>query len=443
MAIVTVVGASGTHVQVTVDGGQTQRLAQEYATSIQNAFSGGTLDVVDLAPGSNQFASSAMSTVQGQITVGGSYTLNGSYTNVAVGALASNDSPVTPLNGQVTINAAGSTGSSLSILTGNQGNTDVTVGNQSGTFVAAAGTNAFHGGDSTGDWQIATGAGTTNTLSLGTGANYVASEGHDTIDGAAGGTDTVTLIGGSSLVSLQQNAAVVDLSTGNNISVGDNSTVFGGSGSSANFTGDSSTIVGALGDTISAASSLQVIHGSNNDISVSGNLSFLNGTGTTTIAAGNATIFGASGLNAITSTMSSPALFVGNEGPETVNGASSTSALHAFAGSGNDVLIGGSASDTLVGGVGNATLTGGSGASNLFAITKDHAGGNYTITDFGSAAGNITALYNYGLQNNNGLQSVLNNATVAGGNTTIQLSDNSKITFVGVTDLKASDFNLS
>jgi len=53
------------------------------------------------------------------------------------------------------------------------------------------------------------------------------------------------------------------------------------------------------------------------------------------------------------------------------------------------------------------------------------------------------ALYQYGLQNNNGLANVLSSATVAGGNTTIALSDSSKITFVGVSDLNASNFTLS
>ncbi|MDF3626215.1 beta strand repeat-containing protein [Brytella acorum] len=440
MAIITVVGASGTTVQVTVDGGLNASLASSYATTIQNAYSSSSLASFDLMAGSNaDTAPGGASLVQGVVSVGGAYTLTGDYTNMLIGALTT-ESGI--LNTAVTVNAAGDTASTLSILASNLGSTDITVGDQSGTYVATAGTSTFDASASAGSWTVSTGAGTTNTITLGSGVNYVISEGKDTIDGS-GGNDTVTMLGGSSTVSLGTGAVVVDAASSDSITVGDSSTVFGGFGSTVGFSGATGTVVGAIGDTITAASSLLVVHGTSNDIDVSGALTFISGTGTTTISAGTATIFGAAGLDAIVNTTSSAALFVGNEGNETIDGSSASLGLHAFAGVGNNTVIGGSAADTLVGGTGDSTLTGGSGAANYFIITDGAAGGDYTITDFGSAAGNIMALYGYGLQNNDGLQSVLDSATVAGGNTTIQLADNSKITFVGVTDLTASNFNLS
>ncbi|CAI9119466.1 beta strand repeat-containing protein [Brytella acorum] len=441
MSITTVVGASGATIQVSVDGGLSQKMVADYQNSILRAQAKGGLATFDLKPGGNSDTlPGGASVLQGVVTAGGAYSVTGAYTNLVVAALASEGSTV--LDGQVTVDASGSTGSSLSILTSNLGNTDVTVGDQSGKYVATAGTSTFDSSKSDGSWTISTGMDTKNTLTLGSGSNYVVSEGQDTIDGV-GSNDTVTLLGGSSTVTLATHAAVVDAASSDLITVGDGSTVFGGFGSTVNFSGGTGTVVGSIGDTITAASSLLVVHGVSNDIDASGALTFISGTGTTTINAGTATIFGAAGLDALVNTTSSAALFVANDGNETIDGSSASMGLHAFAGVGDNTVIGGSASDTLVGGTGNATMTGGSGAANLFVITDGLAGGDYTITDFGSAAGNIMALYGYGLQNSSGLHNVLDAATVAGGNTTIQLADNSKITFVGVTDLSASNFNLS
>lgn len=442
MAIITVVGASGVAVQVTVDGGTSQRFAEAYQSSVLSTYQGGNLTGLTLTPGGNDVPSSIAGTVQGIVTVGGAYSVTGSMSNIVVGSLDTASSAGTPLNAQVTVNAAGNTATNLSILNGNAGSSTFTFDTASGQYIATAGSSTADGSETSGEWNYVTGYSTANMLELGSGTNYVVSEGQDTISGLSG-TDTVSLLGASSIATLGTGAVVVDLGSTNSITVGDQSTVFGGNGSQVSYGSGSGTIVGSLSDTISAAGNLQVVHGTSNDISASGALTFLNGTGTTTISAGQATIFGAAGLNAIISTSSETALVVAGGGAETINGASASQALHVFAGTGNDTIIGGSAANTLVGGTGNATLVGGSGASNLFAITDGVAGGNYTIENFGSAAGNVMALYGYGLQNSSGLQNVLDNATVSGGNTTIALNDGSKITFVGVTDLNPSNFNLS
>ncbi len=451
MAITTVVGASGRILAVTVDGAQAHALASQYSSAIAGV-SG--LTSYDLVPGSNSSLSDA-SVSQGVITQGGSYSIDGDVAYIAAGSYGATDT----LNGAVSIDLSNDTASNISLLTGSWVGVSVQAGNQNGTFIGGVGDNTFTGTGKTGNWNIATGSGNdtisgtdgnntigggtgNNLITLGAGTNAVRSEGQDTIDGSAG-TDTVTLLGGSSVVTLGNNATVYDTTYDNNVTVGSNGFITGGSSSTYFATGTTATVAGGLNDTISAAGDFQQVRGTGNSISVGGSLSFLNGTGNTTITAGNATMFGASGLNAQFDGTSGYSLFVGNEGDEAISAASSHGVLQAFAGTGNTTVIGGTGADTLVGGTGNATLEGGSGSANLFALNKGAAGGNYTISDFGSAAGNLMALYQYGLQNNGGLENVLSNATVAGGNTTIALSDGSNITFVGVTDLKASNFNLS
>ncbi|CAM2978577.1 hypothetical protein AA15237_0639 [Komagataeibacter xylinus NBRC 15237] len=98
----------------------------------------------------------------------------------------------------------------------------------------------------------------------------------------------------------------------------------------------------------------------------------------------------------------------------------------------------GSGNDTLVGGTGNDTLVGGSGATE-FEFIKGKDGGTDIIQDFGKSAGNAVLLSGYGATPAS-IQSMLDQATISGGNTTISLDDQTQITFVGVTDLKAQNF---
>ncbi|AQS91783.1 beta strand repeat-containing protein [Gluconobacter albidus] len=456
--ITTVVGASGQTFAVTVNGGQTQLLAQQYQTALSTLHTSGGLESYDLVAGSNSATGSNPG--HGLISQGGDYSVSGGTTQyISVGSYS--ESGQDTLNSAVSLDVSGSTASSISVLAGDYAGVTFKAGNQNGTFVGGVGNNTFNGAGSSGNWTVATGDGNdtitgtsgnntisggvgNNSIVLGSGTNVVRSEGQDTIDGLTG-TDTVTLLGGSSVVTLGSNATVYDTTSHNTVSGGNNSFITGGSSSTYFSTGAMSTVSGGLNDTISASADLWQVRGTSNSITASGSLTFLNGTGATTVSAGTSTLFGASGLDLLLvgGSASSTNLFVGGDGNETVSAASSNGTLHAFAGKGNETIIGGSSADTLVGGSGSATLTGGSGAANLFALTKGAAGGDYTITDFGSAAGNLMALYQYGLQNNNGLANVLSSATVAGGNTTIALSDSSKITFVGVSDLNASNFTLS
>lgn len=480
MAIVTVVGSSGMTVQVTVEGARMQTLASSYATQIYNASNLINLSTADLAAGTNTAPSTTASVVQGAITAGGAYSLEGNYTNIVVGASAPvvtgntiSPTPVSPLSDAVTINGSGITASKVSVAAGNTQGVTFYAGNFGGSFLSTMGNNLFDGSGTNGAWTIATGDGDdtikgtngtdniragdgNNTIVLGAGANFVSSEGQDTITGVENASDTVTILGGNSVVSLKSNALVVDSAlSGSQISVGINSTVFGGTGSTVNFTSQTGSIVGAVGDTISAAGNLQVTHGTDQSISVSGALQFISGTGNTSINAGLGTIWGANDLRATVNTKGL-ALFTANQpsttGSQYIDASSSAGTLEAWTGAGNNTILGTSGSDHFVFGTqfensnGNsyATVTGGSGAANTFGVLNGHNGGDITITDFGSAAGNMFFMYNYKPADaDKAIADLLATATISGGNTTLQLDNNMKVTFLGVTDLKASNFTIS
>lgn len=479
MAIVTVVGSSGMTVQVTVEGARMQTLASSYAAQILGAVTTGDITSVDLVTGANTGPSASTSIVQGVITTGGAFSMAGNYSNLVIGSLGApfndpaQDTPVAPTVKAVTVDGTGVTAGMLSVLAGDTEGVTFYAGNYNGSFVSTMGNNLFDGRGHTGNWTIATGngndtiyaaAGTNNiragegqnVINLSTGANFVASEGQDTITGVENASDTVTILGGKSVVTLQSNSVVVDSAlSGSQISVGINSTVFGGTGSTVNFTGSTGTIVGTVGDTISAAGDLEVDHGSNQSISVSGALKFISGTGNTSINAGLGTIWGANDLRASVNT-NGLALFTANQpsttGSQYIDASSSAGTLEAWTGAGNNTIIGTSGSDHFVFGTqfansngdSFATVTGGSGAANTFGVLAGHNGGDITITDFGSAAGNMFFMYNYKPADaDKAVKDLLATATVTGGNTTLQLDNNMKVTFLGVTDLKASNIVIS
>ncbi|QHI94943.1 hypothetical protein GT348_08715 [Aristophania vespae] len=220
----------------------------------------------------------------------------------------------------------------------------------------------------------------------------------------------------------------------------------------------------AVADTISAVANLTVKGGHDQHISAGKNLFFIDGAGTSYVSADQATIFGTSNsVYHFVGTGKSSGLGDSQEGAFNFfsgasdsddapvhdilfDASSSHGAFTAVVGN-RDTIIGGSGSDTFYinddthasgdGGDVSATLTGGSGAANLFQF-MDNEGGHYTITDFGSAAGNMVAFKG----NQRDLQDILKNATVSGGNTTIRLKDNTEITFLNQDHLKSSDFNL-
>ena len=184
----------------------------------------------------------------------------------------------------------------------------------------------------------------------------------------------------------------------------------------------------------------------------SGALSFIGGADVSASVvggSGGATIFGASGdsITYFSNVAATTAVIVAGFGNETLNGSGAQNSLMIYGATSdeasitsaiNDSLSGGTGNDTLVSGAGYETLSGG-GGDNLFVIdaTNDGVGAHITIADFGATSGNLVGFANYTTAQ---VQAALDSATtVSGGggevNTVITLSDNTQVTFIGVSSL--------
>jgi Ca2+-binding RTX toxin-like protein len=129
-------------------------------------------------------------------------------------------------------------------------------------------------------------------------------------------------------------------------------------------------------------------------------------------------------------------LLIAGSGNETLSGFGSTGANVFFAGAGNDLLAGGAGAETFLAGHGSSTVIGGTGA-DLYGFINGLGGGSETVLGFSVAKGDHISLQGYGA---NAAQSALAGATVAGGSTTLTLSDHTSVTFIGVTGLNAANF---
>lgn len=126
----------------------------------------------------------------------------------------------------------------------------------------------------------------------------------------------------------------------------------------------------------------------------------------------------------------------GRVGNETIDASLTKGSDTLFGGynsTGHNLLIGGAGNDLITAGVGSDTLVGGGGA-NGFYFWAGNGGptSNHVISDFSSI--DYVVLANYGIGAPN---AAIAGATTAGGSTTITLSDNTKITFTGVTSSAA------
>lgn len=383
-----------------------------------------------------------------QITSGGSYDTTGS--KVVIGSTTT-----TPLDDTVIVSSGSD---AVTAVDGNMGQVDFVAGSGAVNYYAAGGrTDFISGGDHdvvhvmggadtifgfegsptvTGDWKTPDGAMEFNgggvQLRVIDGVvvqdvSYSSITGYGTDDyfeESDPAQDTNTVDGGLHDTIYGSNNLVVDSVSDSTIRVDDSLTISGG---------DS--------DTISANHStlLDDIDTSTISVSVPGTLTFIDGSRgiSDTVTGSNATIFGTAGLD-LTANTTGNITYYASSGNETLDGGYSTNALYAVAGRGNDTLIGGQGADTLQAGLGNDLLKAGSGTTE-FDFIKGQDGGNDIIQDFGRSAGNAVKLSGYDTSASS-IQAMLDNATIAGGNTTVSLGDATQITFVGVTDLKAQNF---
>jgi Ca2+-binding RTX toxin-like protein len=291
----------------------------------------------------------------------------------------------------------------------------IAAGNGADLFNLMAGSTYYAAAGNGADTFYGNGSG---TMAGGTGSNLFFAD-------AAGGNNLVLSYGGHDTIVAGAGAATV-------ATYGSGPLIFGGSGNLTVFSNSatSSTIVGGTGSetVFGGISSNEVVFGN------SSSLTFIANTDdSSTIVGGSSpsTLFGSAG-SAITyfSTASTGgALYAAGTGNETLNAAGSTANNTIFGGAdstaGNS-LVGGSGSDTFTGGTGSDTMVGGSGSNNFF-FTDGAAGGNDFIVGYTSS--DVVGLFGYG---SGAATAALAAATVAGGSTTIALSDNTKITFENV-----------
>ena len=237
-----------------------------------------------------------------------------------------------------------------------------------------------------------------------------------------------------------------------NVATGGTPMIFA-SAASLFFSGGSqaATVVGGSGaDTIFAnAGGGQVWGGSGDMLFVGGSgvSTAVGGSGMNTLFAGSSgrdmlvagsgasTLVGSGSGGILVGLGSVQDVLVAGVGNETLVGSAGGGSDVLYANAGTDVMFGGSGSTLLVAAAGNAQMVGGSG-QDLFVFDNGAAGGNDVIWNFVQGRDHV-GLYNYGA---NAASTILQNAVVASGSTTLTLPDNTRITFGTLTHLTSSDF---
>lgn len=272
-------------------------------------------------------------------------------------------------------------------------------------------------GSDDGNWGIYTGGGNDTILALGGGK--------DTI-GAGGGRNRIELGSGNDSVQSTGRDTIYTGSGHDTIdATGDaNDRVLGGTGHLI-FLGGAGTVTlfgGAGSDTFEGGSGRALVYGGQG-----GNNSLLGGTGT-------ASLFGGGSGDHLYAEGDKSQMLVAGIGNETLSASMASGADLLVAGSGRDLLIGGSGNDTFFGGTGTSTMLGGSG-HDIFSFTKSLNGGTDLVMNFTSL--DKINLDGYGPH---AVRDALNSQTFANGSVTITLSDNTRVTFAGVSELTKGDF---
>lgn len=230
-----------------------------------------------------------------------------------------------------------------------------------------------------------------NSIVLGTGNALVDVTGHDLIQ-AGSGSATINATAGEASVQ-------------------------GSSGAITFIGGDvASVVLGGMGSvTVTAGAGGGVFHGGTD-----GNNLLLGGIGATSL-------FGAGNGDMLIGFGNVQNLLVAGAGSETLLGAGTGDSTFR-AGSGHTSMTGGSGADTLYAGSGRATMTGSFGADS-FTFVHGDAGGRDLVTDFMKGTDSLV-LSGYASDE---FANALNSASQNNAGTTITLSDNTTITFAGLT----------
>ncbi len=342
-----------------------------------------------------------------------------------------------------TITAAGNA-ESISAGTGN----NLLFVSGSNDTVSAQGIATFQLGDSAFKDLAFAGKGATSISDAGTG---------DTLFGGSGQTSVTTSGSDASVVGGSAELDVTDSGSGTSIAAGTAAAfvTLGGSdalvsGSVGRFAAGLSVLDSGSGDTIRAGQGFTAVTATGGSFvrGGAGPLNFVGGTGPSTLVggSGNATVFGGTGLTSVVGSAggaftyvntTTGGLFYGaHNGNETIDASLSKATNTIYGGldpNGHNLLVGGAGNDFINAGEGADTLVGGGGHNDFF-FWSNYGGpnANHVIGDF--SALDTVLLVNYG---GGAAGAAIANATTAGGSTTITLSDNTRITFTGVTNSAA------
>ncbi|HEY1933906.1 MAG TPA: calcium-binding protein [Acetobacteraceae bacterium] len=271
---------------------------------------------------------------------------------------------------------------------------------------------------------------------------------------------TVTASGGDALIfggfaSPAGSLSLLDTGHGDTISPGNSNVTATLEGSAAlvfgnygNASGGLNLIDAGTGDTIAVGNSPATLTGGGNGSFVwggSGPLQFTGGTGVATVVAGTGAttvtsgsggtiLFGSAGSTMIA--MGGHGLeYVAGDGNETLNAGGSSGANTLVGGlnpGSAESIVGGSGNDVIFAGAGSDTLAGGGGANVFSFVASLTHGAADVIADFN--ANDVVFLNGYGTGD---AATALGAAVSSGGNTTITLSDNTRITFLGIDSVGA------
>jgi serralysin len=255
----------------------------------------------------------------------------------------------------------------------------------------------------------------------------VGNSGNDVINAGAGSGTIIAGNGNNVIDTLASGGGNFAIKTGNG-----NNTIVASSGNDTILTGTGNNLV-----VLGTGNDLAYAQGNDTLIAGAGNQTLGAGNGNVTMfaGAGHSTLIGGSGNDQFFLSGGSGNLVVAGTGHTTIQGgAGDNTFIGGNSSTAKTLVFGGTGNETIFGGAGHETMYGGGGA-NLFAFTaKDSlGGGNNVIGDFNTAKDHIGFL-GYG-----NASQILAHATVVAGSTVINLSDGTKITLVGVTNLNSNN----
>jgi Ca2+-binding RTX toxin-like protein len=498
MSSITVPGGGGSQISESFDNPTNAALAQQIANAIAAASNAGTLNVTTASstsvppPPSNPGGVNELI-----INTGGSYTVPGSTSpnappwvvildsaapvtvhgspNTSVWGGLNTDTIVIDPSAIVLSESAGNAAVTVTgtgdVVAGNNHNDTLTAAGNAQSIAGGTGSNLFFslgsndtisaaghgdtlvGGAFSSTFTIASTA-TGELVGGGLGALSVTDAGtNDTIAGGLGNLNVTTSGSGGLVAGQLGGVKAVDSGASDTIVSGIGTLGATLMGSDAHVAGGSSALTvldAGKGDTIVAGAGTASISAPTTGAFVQGGtglLTFVGGTGNSTVfgGSGDESIFGGTGATSLfgasggamtyVNTTAGGMRYEAGSGSQTIDASLSKGVddLFGFASSGNNSLVGGAGNDKLTAGSGSDTLVGGGGANEFdFWAINGNPNSHNVITDFSFIDFVVLAGYGAGAP-----AAAIAGATVSNGATTLTLADNTKITFIGVTNPQA------